>query len=212
MKNLRYLISLVSMFSVLLMMTASISAAPVKFNQVSQIIDVNPSNTKLANYTQLRLSDDTLATVSNDDSDDTKVIKPQDDRVITETKIEIVEMQDCNCIQDGTGGGFPYWTLLGLAAIPAAILIARDGDDDPTPTPSGSPTESPTGSPGETPTETPTASPTESPTMSPPPSPTTEPVPEPMTILLFGTGLAGVGFAARRKLGFSEEKEEEDEE
>jgi len=45
--------------------------------------------------------------------------------------------------------------------------------------------------PGVTPTPTPIPEGT-----PPPPSP----VPEPMTILLFGTGLASVGFAARKKL------------
>ncbi|MGI8668638.1 MAG: PEP-CTERM sorting domain-containing protein [Aridibacter sp.] len=35
-------------------------------------------------------------------------------------------------------------------------------------------------------------------------------MPEPMTILLFGTGLAGVGCAARRKFGKSEDDESEE--
>jgi|GEM_PF-6769816 len=46
------------------------------------------------------------------------------------------------------------------------------------------------------PTMTPTPTPTPIPPGTPPP-PT--PVPEPMTIVLFATGLAGIGFAAYRK-------------
>lgn len=50
------------------------------------------------------------------------------------------------------------------------------------------------------PSKTPTPTPARTP---PPPGPTPTPpapVPEPITILLFGTGLASVGFAARKKL------------
>ena len=54
-----------------------------------------------------------------------------------------------------------------------------------------------------TPTPTPTP-PTGSPTPTPPPPPGTPPppvpVPEPITLVLFGTGLASIGAAARRKL------------
>ncbi|HLM00336.1 MAG TPA: PEP-CTERM sorting domain-containing protein, partial [Pyrinomonadaceae bacterium] len=49
-------------------------------------------------------------------------------------------------------------------------------------------------------TPTPTMTPTVTPTMTPKVTPTPEPVPEPMTILLFGTGLASIGLAARRRL------------
>ncbi len=63
--------------------------------------------------------------------------------------------------------------------------------------------DNPEGTP--TPTETPTATPT----ITPPPTP--EPVPEPMTILLFGTGLASVGLAARRRYGKKDEEKSEEE-
>ncbi|MEO7659812.1 MAG: PEP-CTERM sorting domain-containing protein, partial [Pyrinomonadaceae bacterium] len=65
----------------------------------------------------------------------------------------------------------------------------------PTPTPPATPTP-----PGMTPTPPPPPPPT------PPPTPPT-PVPEPMTILLFGTGLASIGMAARRKLGWTGNKD-----
>jgi hypothetical protein len=42
------------------------------------------------------------------------------------------------------------------------------------------------------------------------PTPPTEPIPEPMTILLFGTGLASVGLAARRKFGKKDDEETEE--
>jgi hypothetical protein len=51
------------------------------------------------------------------------------------------------------------------------------------------------------------------PTPTPPmmtPTPPPEPVPEPMTILLFGTGLASIGLAARRKFGKKGEKADDE--
>ncbi len=60
-----------------------------------------------------------------------------------------------------------------------------------------------------TPTPTPTPNGSPSPTPPPPPSPTPPaPVPEPMTIILFGTGLASIGMAARRKLFPKKESDE----
>ena len=50
------------------------------------------------------------------------------------------------------------------------------------------------------PTKTPPYTATPTPPPPPPQSTPPAPVPEPMTILLFGTGLASVGLAARRKL------------
>ena len=201
-KNLRYILSAVSMFSMLMMMTASISAAPVRFNQVSQIINAKPGKANSGNYTQLRLSDDSVVATTDDtdDNDDkTTETAPQDDRVITETEIQIIEADDCNCIPIKEDGKFPYWALLGLGAIPIAVLLTRD-DDDPTPTPTPTttptatptttptatptPTETPTPTATPTPTETPTPTatptPTGTPTMTPTPTPPTEPVPEPM--------------------------------
>ena len=113
-------------------------------------------------------------------------------RSITETKSEIVEETDCNCDQAPERGKFPKWALLGLAAIPIAFILIKRKKDTPTPTATV---------PGETPT----------PPMTPTPTPN-EPVPEPMTILLFGTGLASIGLAARRRFGKKGESESEKDE
>jgi hypothetical protein len=45
-----------------------------------------------------------------------------------------------------------------------------------------------------------TPTPTPTPPMTPTPTPP-QPVPEPISILLFGTGLASIGMAARRRFG-----------
>ena len=193
----------------ILILNSTASAAPVKFNQVVQVINVAPGNAKTGAFAQLRLTND-LFVFGDGDGDDDKKTPPQqqDDRMITETKTEIVEDEVCECSEvqpDVVSRGFPKWALLGLGAIPLAFLITRDNDNTPTPTPTVTPTTTPTNPPPPPPppptvTPTPTATPTATPTMTPTPTPPPEPVPEPMTILLFGTGLAGIGLAARRKL------------
>lgn len=208
-KNLRFTLSAISLFSTVFAASTGINAAPVRFSQVTQVVDAKPGKASSGNYTKIRLANDPVNDPVKEGSSDKGGTKTpsQDDRVITETSFEIVEAEDCNCIQDEKKGGFPYWTLLGLAAIPIAIVLIKD-DDDPTPTPTLIPPVTPTPTPSMTPTPTPTKTPIETPTPTPP----TEPVPEPMTILLFGTGLAGIGMAARRKFGRREDEEEEGEE
>ena len=217
-KNLKSVLSAVSLFSVILTITGSITAAPVRFKQVTQLVNAKPGKATAANYTRLRLAN-TLISDTGDDGDDddddkkkkTKTPK-QDDRVIVEETVEILEEDGCPC-EVPPNGGFPYWALLGLGAVPFLFLIPDDDDPTPTPTPPTTPTPTPptTMTPTPTPTMTPTPTPTMTPTMTPTPTPPTEPVPEPMTILLFGTGLAGVGLAARRKFGRREEDEEGEE-
>jgi hypothetical protein len=182
-----------------LILNFSANAAPVKFNEVVQVVNVKPGSAKTGAFSQLRLAND-LIVFADDDGDGTKT--PQkDDRVITEIKTDIVEDEVCDCVDpDIKTRSFPKWALLGLAAIPLIFLITRDKDKTPTPTPTTTPTTTPTSqTPTPTPTPTPTITPTPTPTLTPTPPP--EPVPEPMTILLFGTGLAGIGLAARRKFG-----------
>lgn len=158
--------------------TAITNAAPVKFNQVQQVVSAKPSRAKTGDFNRLRLSgdDQNAAGETDDDGKSPKpsATPPQDDRVIVETRVDVVEDEACNCPDIPKGGGFPYWTL-GFAAIPLLFLIPRDK---------------------ETPTDT--ITPQETPTT---PTPPNEPVPEPMTILLFGTGLASIGMAARKKFG-----------
>jgi hypothetical protein len=186
----RFFLAAFSLMSVLTL-TLSANAAPVKFNQVVQVVNAKPSYAKTGTFAQLRLANDLIVFGNDDGDDDTPKTPQQDDRVITETKTEIVEDEVCDCVDSVIvdRGGFPKWALLGLAAIPIVFLTTRDKDRTPTPPPTT------------TPTATPTTTPTTTPTMTPTPTPPPEPVPEPMTILLFGTGLAGIGLAARRKFG-----------
>ncbi|HEY0049089.1 MAG TPA: PEP-CTERM sorting domain-containing protein [Pyrinomonadaceae bacterium] len=188
MKNpkLRVLLSLVSLFS-MLMAANSAFAAPVRFEQVQQVLNVKPGRANTGGFAQLRFADDGVLKADGDDDDD-KTVQPQqdDDRVIVTTTTSIEE-ENCNCEQPIVRQGFPKWAFLGLAVIPL-IFIFRDRDrTKKTPPP-------------QTETPTPTLTPTVTPTMTPKITPTPEPVPEPMTILLFGTGLAGIGLAARRRL------------
>ena len=210
--NFRGLLSAICIASILACF-ARIDAAPVRFDQVVQVVNAKPGSANTSSFTTLRLVDDFKFLVT-DDVDDDKKIKaplPQDGRVITETKTEIVTDDVCDCEEEVVvKRGFPKWALLGLAAIPIAFILIRD----PKPTPPTTPTPgmTPTPTPGMTPTPTPkkTPSPTPPP-MTPTPTPP-EPIPEPMTILLFGTGLASIGMAARRKFGKKAEKGEEKEE
>ena len=213
--NLRGLLSAICIASILAGFTR-IDAAPVTFDQVVQILNAKPGSADAGSISRLRLTDDVKFVMTTDGDDDKKAkpAVPQDGRVITETKTEIVTDDVCDCEEDVvTKRGFPKWALLGLAAIPVAFILIKRRKDTPTPTPPTTPTPgiTPTPTPPTTPSPTPTPGITPTPT-PPPVTPTPpEPVPEPMTILLFGTGLASIGLAARRKFGKKGEKGEEKE-
>lgn len=196
-KNQFKLIFSTAIFASISMIAVSINAAPVKFKQVVQVVNAKPGKAGTANFSKLSVVSDPVAltSVGDGDGDDDKKKKtgetaplPQDGRVITITTAEITENEDCQCDDVDpfitTKSGFPKWPLFGLGAVPLAFI--KTPNDGPTPTPT-------TG----TPTPTPTTS---------TPTPTTTPTPEPMTLLLFGTGLAGIGFAARKRFGKKEDE------
>ena len=204
----RFILAAVILFSI--MTAATLNAAPVKFNQVVQVVNAKPGKADDSGFAQLRLGGEIIIFSDNDNDNDKNKKKEatqprQDDRVITETSVEIVEEEVCDCEDiPVVRKSFPYWAL-GFAAIPLLFLIPRDKDRDRTPTPTPTtPTTTETPTPM-TPTPTP-GTPTPTP-MTPTPTPP-EPVPEPITILLFGTGLAGVGLAARKKFGKKKKQEE----
>jgi PEP-CTERM motif len=203
MKNylLRSVLSSLSLFALICGISSAAHAAPVRFEQVVQVVNAKPGKANSGGFSRLRLTnDDSVVSVADDDDDDQEKVPQKGERMISESSFDVVEADDCNCEQVTPQGGFPKWGILGIAAagaIPVAILLIKRKKDDPTPTPS---------TPGQTPTPT-TPTPTVTPTVTPTP---TEPVPEPMTLLLFGTGLAGIGVAARRRLRKRGEDETED--
>lgn len=209
--NLRIMMSAVCLLSILAAFT-KVEAGPVRFDQVVQIMNARPGKAQNGNFARLSVVSYYNGFVVGDDDDDKKKkdAPAQDGRVITETRTDIVEDDVCDCVEPEPGK-FPKWALLGLAAIPIAFIIIKRKKDTPTPTPTTPTTPTPTLTPTPTPTVTPTPTPT--PPMTPTPTPP-QTVPEPVTILLFGTGLASIGLAARRKLrkkvdGASEEEDED---
>jgi hypothetical protein len=184
--NLRAMLSVICMMSIMAALV-KVEAGPVRFDQVVQIMNPTPGKAETSSFTRIRVINYYDGFVVGDDGDDDKKSggTKQDGRVITETKTDIVEDDVCDCVEPEAVSKFPKWALLGLAAIPIGLILIKRKKDEPTPTP--------------TPTVTPTPTPP-------------EPVPEPVTILLFGTGLASIGLAARRKFGKKNKGESEGEE
>lgn len=205
--NLRIVMSAVCLASILAAFM-KVEAGPVRFDQVVQIMNAKPGKAETGSFARLSVANyyDGIIVADDDDDKDKKKSPQQEGRVITETKSDIVEDENCNCEQPEPGGKFPKWALLGLAAIPIAFILIKRKKDTPTPTSTPTPTITPTITP--TPTPTP-----KTPTPTPPVTPTPpQPVPEPVTILLFGTGLASIGLAARRRFGKKgDDKEGKDE-
>lgn len=202
--NLRIMMSAVCLLSIMAAFT-KVEAGPVRFDQIVQIMNARPGKSQNGNFARLSVVTYYQGFVVGDDDDDKKKkdVPVQDGRVITETRTDIVEDDVCDCVEPEPGH-FPKWALLGLAAIPIAFIIIKRKKDTPTPTPTTPTTPTPT------PTTTPTVTPTPTPPLTPTPTPP-QTVPEPITILLFGTGLASVGLAARRKLGKKADGEDESE-
>ena len=100
--NLKFISAVVILVSI---MTATIAnAAPVRFKQVTQIVNAKPGKANNGSFSRLRLvGDDGIINDLNDndgDGDNDKkktTAPPQDDRVITETTSEIVEDEVCDC-------------------------------------------------------------------------------------------------------------------
>ena len=142
--NYRVVLSAIVMVSILAGFS-QVSAGPVRFDQVVQVVNAKPGKATTGTFSRLAVAGDYSSILVNDDDDDKK--KKQDGRVITETKTEIVEDEACDCEPPVAGRGFPKWWLLGLAAIPIAFILIKRKKDTPTPTqtvPNFTPTPTPT--------------------------------------------------------------------
>ena len=92
--NFRFFLSALALYSIMAAANSA-TAAPVQFNQVVQVVNAKPGKAGTSGFAQLRLADDNP--VLTDDETKKKSPPVQDDRVITETRSEIVEEEVCDC-------------------------------------------------------------------------------------------------------------------
>ncbi len=103
--NFRFFLSALALYSIMMAATPSaVRAAPVRFNQVVQVINAKPGKANTGGFAQLRLAgDDPLVLKGDEPKTDVPTTPQQDDpRVITETRSEIVEEEVCDCAQPTT--------------------------------------------------------------------------------------------------------------
>lgn len=177
--KLKNLLSAVGLAALLMMNVFPVKAGTVPMSEVIQEINAKPAKSG-GNAAKLHVAGDDQKTTGTGDEtaaagQPVPSATPQT-RVYTVEEVDVIKDEDCDCVQPpGKKKKFPYWVFLGLAVVPFAFCCR--GDKDKTPPKTTPPSETPPGT-------------------TPPPN---TPVPEPMTLLLFGTGLAGVGLAARRR-------------
>jgi hypothetical protein len=206
------------LLSLLLIATLPAQAGPLRFGDVVQVL----SEAGIGGH-----SDDLRLIGVSPSSRDARVSATDHDHPSTPAtgltgSVEVASIQNPNVqtIEQGEisgticdcgeirmpGGGFPFFALLPLAAIPFFFIHKKKCTecDESTPTPTPSITPTPGITPTPTPTPTPSITPTPTPSITPTPicvncTPTPPSVPEPSTILLFGSGLAALGAGARRR-------------
>lgn len=125
----------------------SANAAPILFFQLAQAEGIKSDKGSSGCYEKCSIKNDLLSTAATPKSDvpatdtisddlpvapgdDKKASAPQDERVITETKVEIVEDDNCECADIVVAaGGFPF-AYLGLP-LPALLFAGVGGSDNP---------------------------------------------------------------------------------
>src|SRR5689334_4937065 len=103
--NLRVLLAAVCVMSILTAFSKGVSAGPIRFDQVTQIVDARPAEAQSSTFSSLVVSSGFSNPLLPDD-DETKKPQQQDDRVITTTKSDIVKDDECDCVEEEHHRGF----------------------------------------------------------------------------------------------------------